>query len=135
MIPADEAARCAVVAMLHGIDHRLLIALRETENGREDRAFGVLGFGAAADTWDEQADIAARTIRHTIGRYARAHPEFDWWDDAAGRYHEAFLLYFSRGGSGYDGYAPLRTANDPTGLNANHFPNLAHFYSALCKGA
>lgn len=122
----DEKARCAVVGMKHGIDYRLLIALRETENGGPGREFGVLDMNAS--TWDQQAEIAARTIRHTIGRWAKS-VGGDWWDDEHGCYTESFLQYFSRGGPGYVGYAPLRAANDPTGLNANHFPNLAEFYA------
>lgn len=131
MIPVDEKARCAVTAMRHGIDHRLLIALRATENGGPGREFGVLDHDAA--TWDQQADMAARTIRHTIGRFARNVSAFGWWDDQHGVYTEAFLQYLSRGGVGYDGYAPLRAANDPTGLNANHWPNLARFYAEQCR--
>lgn len=127
MIPADEMGRCAVVAMKHGIDHRLLIALRATENGGPGREFGVLD--PACRTWDEQAEWAARTIRHTVSRFAvHVGERVEWWDDHHGRYTEAFLLYFSRGGPGYDGYAPLKAANDPTGLNANHWPNLARYY-------
>lgn len=130
MIPAEEAVRCGVVAERHAIDVRLLIALRQTENGAPGREFGVLSVPAA--TWDEQAAVAARTIRHTVSRFARNVSSFGWWDDERGRYTEDFVLYFSRGGKGWEGYAPLRAANDPTGLNANHYPNLSRFYAALC---
>ena len=132
MIPADERGRCAVVALKHGIDYRLLIALRETENGGPGREFGVLDEGA--QTWDQQAEIAARTIRHTMGRYwaAMQGKLADWWDDQAGRYTADFLHYFSRGGQGYVGYAPMGAANDPQGLNQNHYGNLLRFYGEAC---
>lgn len=129
MIPYSEKARCAVVGLQHGIDYRLLIALRETENGRPGLEFGVED--PAADTFDKQADQAARTIRHTIGRFAR-NVTGDWWDDTRGRYVYDFLHYFSRGGLGYPGYAPVGAANDPTNLNVNHFGNLMQYYGELC---
>lgn len=131
MIPVEEAIRISTVARKHGIDPRLLLALRETENGRAGREFGVLGLGADADTWQEQAEVAARTIRHTISRFARA-LTLEWWDETGGRYSVAFLGYFSHGGPGYDGYAPLGAGNDPTNLNANHFRNLTTHYQAEC---
>ena len=51
MIPDDEKGRCAVVGMKHGIDYRLLIALRETENGRPGLDFGVEDPAAAIEAY------------------------------------------------------------------------------------
>lgn len=130
MIPQDERFKIYAVALKHGVDPRFLAALRQTENGRAGREFGVLGLGADADTWQEQAEVAARTIRHTVGRFARNVSAWGWWDEARGAYSEAFLAYFSHGGPGYDGYAPLGAGNDPTHLNANHLKNLTTYYNA-----
>ena len=130
MIPDDEKARCAITGLRHGIDWRLLIALRETENGRPGLEFGVED--PAADTFDKQADEAARTIRHTIGRFARNVTPGEWWDEVRGRYVADFLHYFSRGGLGYQGYAPIGATNDPTNLNKNHFGNLVQHYGEQC---
>src|SRR5689334_23668117 len=66
------------VATQHGIDWRLLKALRQAENGSAGREFGVLA--VSARTWTEQAEVAARTIRHTIGRYWQ-HVKADPWED------------------------------------------------------
>jgi hypothetical protein len=132
VILASERARIDAVAARHGIDSRLLVALRQTENGGPGREFGIMD---GATTWDDQADHAARTIRHTIGRFARAVGAFDWWDDEGGRYTDRFLTYFSRGGPGYDGYAPVKNPpveNDPTNLNVNHLRNLTVYYQAEC---
>lgn len=122
---SQEDPKILSVASKQGIDWRLLRALRETENGGPGKEFGVLDMHA--DTWDQQAEIAARTIRHTVGRYWM-HFGSDPWDDTVGRYSPAFLAYFSRGGPGYAGYAPLHVANDPNDLNANHLGNLTRFY-------
>src|SRR4029077_9345675 len=131
MTPAEEKGRCLVTALRHGIDPRLVIALRATDAGADHIAFGIED--PAADTWDKQCDEAARTIRHTIGRFARNVGAFDWWDDQAGRYTDRFLTYFSRGGPGYDGYAPVKNPpveNDPTNLNVNHLRNLTVYYQS-----
>ena len=125
----EEQARCVVVGRHRGVDYRLLIALRQTENGRPGREFGVLSVPAL--TWDDQANAAAVTIRHTIGRFW-IHTGDDAWDDTRTRYSDAFLRYFSRGGPGYDGYAPLKAENDPKDLNSNHYPNLLTFYRLAC---
>ncbi len=125
MYSPQEDPQILAMASKHGIDWRLLKALRETENGGPGREFGVLDMHA--DTWEQQADIAARTIRHTVGRYWM-NLKSDPWDDVVGRYRPTFLSYFSRGGQGYVGYAPLHVANDPHDLNANHLGNLTHYY-------
>ena len=122
--PAEDVA-IAAMALKHGIDWRLLKALRQTENGGPGREFGVLD-GNAKD-WTQQADEAARTIRHTVGRSWKW-LNADAWDDVGGMYTISFLSYFSRGGIGYAGYAPLGAANDPSGLNANHLHNLTSYY-------
>jgi len=119
------------VATQHGIDWRLLKALRQAENGSAGREFGVLA--VSARTWTEQAEVAARTIRHTIGRYWQ-HVKADPWDDQVGAHTGDFLRYFSVGGPGYAGYAPLGADNDPTQLNDHHAANLLRLYGSACDG-
>ena len=122
---AAEDVDIVRIAQQQGIDWRLLRALRRTENGGEGRQFGVLA--VPAPTWTEQATVAARTIRHTLGRYW----EFvkrDPWDEALAGYSHDFLRYFSTGGPGWPGYAPLGAENDPRDLNANHLTNLLAYY-------
>lgn len=118
------------IAQAQGIDGRFLKALRRTENGASGREFGILA--VPAPTWTEQATVAARTIRHTLGRYWE-HVKADPWDEARAGYSHDFCRYFSTGGPGWAGYAPLGAANDPTQLNANHLPNLLAYYDG--KGA
>lgn len=84
------------------------------------------------DTWDKQAADAARTIRHVIGR-CWINLGYDPWEEANARYGDLFVRYFSRGGPGYDGYAPLGAENDPQGLNKNHYLNLLSFYRQECQ--
>lgn len=127
-LPAPEIDVVLTAAAAWGVDPRLLGALRKTENGGPGREFGVLN--SDATTIDQQAALAAETIRHTMGRYCLTgpaeHPPLV--DLATGRLTEAFLSYFSRGGPGYPGYAPLGAANDPGGLNQHHLPNLLAWY-------
>lgn len=130
MILDSEKAQILIVARRHGIDPALLIAMRETENGGPGKEFGILD--DACKTWEQQADWSARTIRHTIGRFLR-NCDGDFWDDVAGAYHPDFLFYLSRGGPGYDGYAPLskpghEIENDPNHLNRHHLKNLTTYY-------
>lgn len=119
------------VATEQGIDWLFLRALRRTENGGDGRQFGVLS--VSAPTWTEQATVAARTIRHTLGRYWQ-NTHLDPWDEAVGGYSPTFVRYFSAGGIGWTGYAPAGAANDPTGLNANHARNLEAFYRPTVAG-
>lgn len=129
MIDPLERARIIQVARQHAVDYRFLAAIRLTENGRPGREFGVLIPGE--DTWNKQANDAARTIRHTVGRFWKA-MDLDPWDDLAGRYTEMFVRYLSRGGPGYEGYAQVGATNDPDNLNKNHAPNLSAFYRMEC---
>ena len=129
MIDPAEQAKIEGVGRARGVDFRFLVALRETENGGPGREFGVLV--VHAPTWDDQANAAAVTIRHTIGRFW-INTGADPWDDPTARYSDYFVRYFSRGGPGYDGYAPLGADNDPKGLNANHYKNLTMFYRQAC---
>lgn len=124
----DEARGVLEAAIRWGVDPRLLGALRKVENGGPGREFGVML--ASATTFELQALAAAETIRHTMGRYcltgpAKAPPLYDL---GTGRLTDEFLAYFSLGGPGYPGYAPLGAANDPHGLNQHHLPNLLTWY-------
>ena len=122
--PAEDAD-IERIAAAQGVDWRFLKALRRTEDGGSGRQFGVLS--VPAPTWTDQATIAARTIRHTLGRYWE-NVRDDPWDEAKAGYANDFIHYFSSGGAGWPGYCPLGAANDPTGLNAHHYPNLLAFY-------
>lgn len=132
MIPLDERARIILVAEKHGIDARLLAALRQTEAGRAGREFGVLIPGET--TWEAQANDAARTIRHVIGRMWKS-LDADAWNESTARYSDLFVRYFSSGGPGYTGYAPVTVPpvdNDPNNLNSNHYKNLSTYYRQEC---
>lgn len=131
----DQRETIATLALKHGVDRRFLAALQQAENGPrlEDgtQGFGVLAAGART-TFEKNGDWAARTIRRTISRFVRNHEVADWWDEAKARYSAGFIHYFSRGGAGYPGYAPLGADNDPTDLNAHHVANLTRFYDQEC---
>jgi len=125
------------LAKRHGIDPRFLFALQQTEQGPrlEDgtQGFGVLAAGAR-DTFENNGDWAARTIRRCVSRYVMyvGFVYDDWWDEGRERYAARFIRYFSQGGEGYPGYAQIGAENDPTNLNAHHFKNLTHFYALEC---
>lgn len=137
----DPSMRAAIftIARLHMVDGRFLAALQQTENGPElsdgTRGFGVLDPSARLD-FRTNGSWAARTVRHTISRFAiNCEPEErvgSWWDEDDARYSDLFIHYFSRGGEGYGGYAPLGAANDPKDLNRNHLLNLISFYRMEC---
>ena len=126
-----EDVDIARIAQQQGVDWRFLKALRRTENGAGGREWGVLA--VPAPTYTEQGTVAARTIRHTLGRYWQ-HVQQDPWDESLGGYTHDFVRYFSTGGPGWAGYAPLGADNDPDGLNANHLHNLLAFYDAAEHG-
>lgn len=116
--PIAEAAVIDREAERTGIDPRLLVALRRTENGGPGREFGVVA--VAAPTLEAQARVAANTIRNTAQRYAQQGGEV--LDSTTGRYSEGFLRFLSAR------YAPIGAANDPTGLNRHHARNLIALY-------
>jgi len=124
----DEEARILETAERFGIDARFLAALREAENGGPGREFGVLS--VSAPTYEEQATIAARTIANTMNRY-RANFADEDPVGPDGRLTDAFIRYFSSGGPGYPGYAPLGAGNDPTNLNQYHVLNLTGAYRRI----
>lgn len=93
-----------------------LVALRKTEGGGPGNEFGVLSVGSA-DTFDEELDVASRSLRNHVGRYERA-AQARAYDPLTGLYTEAFLRHFSAR------YAPIGAENDPRGLNAHHADNL-----------
>lgn len=126
-LPAWECATIVDIATAHGIDPRLLAAVRHAEQGGPGREFGVLS--APAATYQEQATVAANTLRHTMSRFL-LNTTGILWDPGNGRATVDFLSYFSRGGLGYPGYAPFGAANDPKNLNANHLANLEAGYAA-----
>jgi hypothetical protein len=117
-VPPDEGALIERESARTGVDSRLLVALRRAENGGPGREFGVRS--VSASTREEQARVAANTIRNTALRYTRQGGEI--FDPATGRYSEGFLRFLSAR------YAPVGAANDPTGLNQYHARNLIALY-------
>lgn len=117
-------------ASRHGIDAGILRALAQVENGPtvqglEGPTKGLGVVSVPAPTFGEQADVAGRTTSNTLTKYRRALGK-EPMDQ--GKYTEDFLRYFSRGGPGYPGYAPLGARNDPTNLNENHLRRLLEHY-------
>lgn len=125
-------------AARYDIDGRFLFALWLTEQGPQvlypdgtrGPGFGVLNVGA--DTIEAQASWAAGTISKTLARFRQ-----ELGVDPGSPYSEDFIRYFSWGvlpdGSQaelYPGYAKVGAANDPRGLNRNHYPNLVRFYDS-----
>jgi len=106
-------------------DPRILLAIRQAENGGPGREMGVLS--VPAPDYTSQVDVAARTVKNTEARYIAA---TGLAPADNGRYTDEFIGYLSQGGPGYPGYAPQGAANDPRGLNANHRTNLSSAYSA-----
>jgi hypothetical protein len=117
--PADEAGTIASHARREAVDERFLRALRRAENGRPGREFGVLS--VPAPTFDDQARIAAGSVRRSIERFEKAGGRAI--DPATGRYTDEFIRFFSAR------WAPVGAANDPTGLNRYHARNLARLYA------
>jgi hypothetical protein len=126
---ADSAHREAEVirrtAERAGIDPDFLTALRRVENGGPGREFGVLS--VPAPTYEEQARVAAESIRRSLQRFEAAGGQPV--DVRTGRYTEAFIRFFSAR------YAPLGAANDPGDLNRHHAPNLIRRYAAAARPA
>lgn len=120
-VPPAEAEVVAREAKRAGVDPALLAALRRTENGGPGREFGVLSVHAPG--LEEQARVAANTIRNTAARFQRLGGEAV--DPTSGRYTEAFLRFFSAR------YAPVGAANDPNGLNRFHVANLIAAYRRM----
>lgn len=120
-LPESERAIILETASRFNIDARLLAALRRTENGGPGREFGVLS--VSAPTYQEQANVAARTIANNLRRYKSAgNPDPIGTD---GRVTPDFIRYFSAI------YAPIGASNDPNKLNQNHVANLMGFYSGI----
>ena len=123
-LPRRERDMILRIAREAGVDARLLAAVRLAENGGPGREFGVLS--PSTPTYEEQGRVAAETIRNVIDRYQLSNGHNPVGAD--GRLTIDFLRYFSRGGPGYLGYAPIGARNDATNLNAHHFRNVLEFY-------
>lgn len=117
-VPPREAEVIAREARRTGVDPDLLAALRRAENGGPGREFGVRS--VAAPGLDQQARVAANTLRNTAARFARQGGTVV--DPATGRYTEEFLRFFSAR------YAPRGAGNDPGDLNRFHAGNLIALY-------
>ena len=115
----DESRVIKSTADRAGVDPAFLQALRRAENGGPGREFGVLS--VPAPTYDDQARVAAETIRRNVERFEqKGGPAID---PASGRYTKDFVEFFS------SRYAPVGAANDPTGLNRHHARNLMRLYA------
>jgi|SRR3989344_1724495 len=112
-----------------GADERLMLAIREAENGRAGRQFGIMPNGRyeADNGYTEngqfnqypndgdlsrQAAWAAWTIRRNRERFERNNEG-----------HEDFIEYLS------ERYAPRGAGNDPTDLNQNWAGNVRERYN------
>lgn len=116
-----EAGQIAKFAERAGIDAAFLQALRRVENGGPGREFGVLS--VAAPTYDDQARVAAETVRRNVERFEATGRAAV--DPATGRYSEEFVRFFS------GRYAPVGAANDSGNLNSYHARNLMRMYAQL----
>jgi hypothetical protein len=123
--PDREAAVIAKEADRTFIDPALLAALRQAENGRPGREFGVLS--VAADGLEGQARVAATTVRNTVARFEQRGGVAV--DPTTRRYTEDFLRFFSAR------YAPVGAPNDPNGLNRRHAANLIALYRKTSGGS
>jgi hypothetical protein len=118
-LPVDESSVIRRSAEGAGVDPAFLQALRRAENGGPGREFGVLS--VPAPTYDDQARVAARTIRRNVERFEGKGGQAI--DPVSGRYTTEFIQFFS------SRYAPADAANDPTGLNRHHARNLIRLYA------
>lgn len=115
----DEGRVIRSTAERAGVDPAFLKALRRAENGGPGREFGVLS--VPAPTYDDQARVAAESIRKNVERFERKGGQAI--DPVTGRYTNEFIEFFS------SRYAPVGAANDPTGLNRHHARNLMRLYA------
>ncbi len=112
-----------------GVDERLMLSIREAENGRRGRQFGIMptqrynndrGYNNNGqfqnypndDDLSRQASWAAWTIRRNRERFERNNEG-----------NADFIEYLSRR------YAPLNADNDPNGLNNNWERNVRARYN------
>jgi hypothetical protein len=124
-LPVDERQVIRRTAERAGIDPALLQALRRAENGGPGREFGVLS--VPAPTYDDQARVAAETIRRNVERFEQRGGQA--LDPASGRYTKEFIEFFS------SRYAPVGASNDPSGLNRHHAGNLVRLYAQAASSA
>jgi hypothetical protein len=96
----------------------VLFAIREAENGRHGKQFGVLHKNAAAkpgethlQSLDRQAGWAASTLMKNRARYDQAVKE--------GKTNKPFVEHFG------NIWAPIGVANDPTNLNKHWIGNVS----------
>lgn len=118
----EEAAK-------HGVDFFFLGAVRLVENGGEGREMGVLNVGA--DTFEQQASVAAKTVRNRLVEYVGNPLEMRTVLGASPYrrivYSQPFILWFGRQ------WAPPRAANDPTNLNAHWGTNCCKIYADVVQ--
>lgn len=101
-----------------------LMALRKCESGPPGNDFGVLSI-ASADTFAEELEVAARSIRNHVERCRTKGLRV--YDPVSGLYSEEFLRDFSRR------WAPIGASNDPHGLNSAHANNLVAITTAVAQ--
>lgn len=115
----------------HGIDPFFLGTIRLVENGAEGRELGILNVGA--DTFEQQASVAAKTVRNRLVEFAGnplemrtvlGHPPYRRLV-----YSEPFIMWFGRQ------YARPGAGNDPTNLNIHWVPNCLKIYADVVQGA
>jgi hypothetical protein len=120
MLPDWENTIIFNTAEARGVDARLLGAIRKAEMGGAGKEFGVLYSGA--DTYQQQATIAANTIRSKQSDYEATR---GYSAVVENRYTDEFIAYLG------SKYAPVGAANDPGNLNSNWVNNVATWYGRI----
>lgn len=110
-------------ALRFHIDPAFLATIREVEDGRPGREFGVLS--ESAPDYASQMKIAAETISHRLSSF----PSNPLSRNALGRvvYRETWIAYFA------SIWCPIGANNDPNGLNRNWLTNAKAAYPRLVE--
>lgn len=125
----EEMAAIIAAARLRNLDPLFIAAIRKTENGSDDIAFGILD----GKTHGYQAQLAAcaATVRNRLAAYGINPLERDTSVSPPRlRYTEDFIRWFAAI------YAPtVGATNDPTSLNKNWIANCLSWYGKFIEGS
>jgi len=117
----EQEAVILYEAARQGVQATFLAAIRIAENGGVGREFGILS--VPAPTYEEQADVAARSVRNSLLRYVSSHHD-QWPFDPHDHYTAEFIYFIA------STWAPRGAENDPTHLNVNWPRNVGDVYRA-----
>jgi hypothetical protein len=115
----EEKKTIINVSKEYGIDSKILIALRKTENGEIGKEMGILGYNTKS--FLDQARLSARTIQNNMKRFEKNFPGEKAVDKDL-KFTPEFIVFFS------NIYAPVGVGNDKNNLNKNHKNNLSSLY-------